>query len=155
MTDHQEERKQECKPMDTQRKPTALPKEVETQAYVNPSYDMNLTPFQRLVDFLGAYHITRNGVVPHKPFAKYPEDGGGMCCDESKTDVLEFVEALLTQAHQDAEQAVIAERERVLKAVRREVDNNTFISEIYGWRSILEQSIENVREQLPPSEQKE
>ncbi len=44
--------------------------------------------------------------------------------------------------------AILAERERVLKAVYQEIDNNTLISEMYGWRGILEQSIENVREAL-------
>jgi len=67
------------------------------KVYANPSYDKSLTPKERLADFLGAYHLVLNGVVKHDPFEKAEVDGGGMCCDDSKLKLLDFVEELIAE----------------------------------------------------------
>lgn len=73
MTDHQEECKQECKPLNAQRKPTALPKEL-----------------QQRIDTLESFWFAHGGA---------PYEG---------ITIGEF----LTQAHQDTEQVVLAEKSK-------------------------------------------
>jgi len=66
------------------------------KAYNNPSYDKSLSPEKRLADFLGKFHIVLNGVVAHDPFEKTGEDGTGMCCENHKTEIIEFVHKLVS-----------------------------------------------------------
>ena len=74
------------------------------------------------------------------------------CGDSIFLDDLEDISDINTLVATARAEGAAEERERVLKAVYQEVDNNTLISEMYGWRGILEQSIENVREALTTKE---
>ncbi len=81
------------------------------QGYKNPSYDKSLPPIERLGDFLGKYHVVLNGVKAHEPFVRFEEDGGGMCCQEHKIEIIDFVEKLIS-----------TERQKVIDEVRELVE---------------------------------
>lgn len=64
---------------------------IEEKAYNSPSYDKSISIEDRLRDFLGAYHVVLNGVVAHDPYVLHMDDGGGMCCSDSKDRLVEYV----------------------------------------------------------------
>ena len=76
-------------------------------AYKNPSYDKSLSIRERLLDFLGKYHIILNGVVPHEPFdLKHEGHPEKMCDTEDKENIIEFVELLLKQHDEEVITAI-------------------------------------------------
>ena len=104
---------------------TATLGELEEKAYKNPSYDESLPTRDRLADFLGKYHVVLNGVVKHDPYVMLEEDGGGMCCQDHKVEIVDFVEQLIQQA----------------KAAERSIDENTSdgyhtFKELYEFRKL-------------------
>lgn len=130
--DHQEECKQECKPVNAQRKPTALPKEVTDT-------------------------ITR--ILTMKPLyvkpGTTPEELREMSLIHQQSCFEEYIEKLLTQAHQDTAQAV----QKLFKSVRaggsgQTIENSMGIERQKIYVRAYNKAIQDVLDQLAPSEQR-
>lgn len=85
-------------------------KEIMEEAAVNPSYDTSLPIEDRIRDFLGAYHIERNGVRSHEPFYLVNEGKPNERCDqEAKEEIINFLSQALTRIEEETRKEEITE----------------------------------------------
>lgn len=100
--------------------PTEEQKQTEYGPATNPSYDKNLSPEQRLRDFMGGYHIEYNGGCGHKPFyLKYEGRPNERCDDSIKNEFVRFLNILV----EDIRSSTLTEVEGEVNSERQDENN--------------------------------